>query len=99
MSLTLLRKVDIRLRLLFRIVRSTMTAQRMKWLLLGISGIVFLTWTTLAVQQQVKKIDDKALKTAGKGTEWLSNGMNWAEQRYSTMAQINPENVSRLALA
>src|SRR5215471_3342100 len=76
-----------------------MTAPRIKWLLLGVPGIVFLTWTTLAVQQQVKKIDDEALKSAGKGTEWLSNGMNWGEQRYSTMAQINPENISRLALA
>jgi glucose dehydrogenase len=76
-----------------------MTAPRMKWLLLGVPGIVFFTWTALAVQQQVKKIDDEALKTAGKGTEWLSNGMNWGEQRYSTMAQINPENVSKLALA
>jgi quinohemoprotein ethanol dehydrogenase len=76
-----------------------MTASRMKWLLLGISGIAFVTWTTLAVQQQVKKIDDKALKDAGKGTEWLSRGMNWGEQRYSTMTQINPENVGKLALA
>ena len=50
-----------------------MTAQRMKWLLLGFPGIVFFAWTTLAVQQQVKKIDDKVLKTAGKSTEWLSN--------------------------
>src|SRR5262245_7062894 len=75
-----------------------MTAQRLKWLPLGI-GIVFIAWTTLAVQQQVKKIDDKVLKSAGKGTEWLSNGMNWFEQRYSTMTQINPENVGKLALA
>src|SRR5437667_12232409 len=94
----LCRTRGIRLRLWFTL-RSTMTAQRMKWLLLGVPGIVLLTWTTLAVQQQVKKIDDKALKTAGKGAEWLSNGMNWAEQRYSTMAQINPENVNKLALA
>jgi quinohemoprotein ethanol dehydrogenase len=49
--------------------------------------------------QQVKKIDDKALKNAEKGTEWLSNGMNWGEQRYSPMTQINPENVGKLALA
>ena len=56
-----------------------MTASRMKWLLLGIPGIVFITWTTLAVQQQVKKIDDKTLKDAGKGTEWVINGMNWGE--------------------
>jgi PQQ-dependent dehydrogenase (methanol/ethanol family) len=50
-------------------------------------------------QSQVKKIDDKALKNAEKGTEWLTNGMNWGEQRYSTMTQINPQNVGRLALA
>ena len=67
-----------------------MTAPRMKWLFLGVPGIVFLTWTALAVQQQVKKIDDEALKSTGKGTEWLSNGMNWGEQRYSTMAQSIP---------
>jgi quinohemoprotein ethanol dehydrogenase len=78
-----------------------MTGQRMKWFLLGVAGIVFLTWTTLAVQQRpaVKKIDDKVLKDAGKGTEWTINGMNWGEQRYSTITQINPENVGKLALA
>ena len=76
-----------------------MTAPRMKWLLLGVPGIVFITWTALAFQQQVKKIDDKALKTAERGTEWLTNGMNWGEQRYSTMTQINPQNVTNLALA
>ena len=75
-----------------------MTSRRMRWLLGGVSGIVLFTWTTLAVGQQVKKIDDKALKTAGKGTEWTINGMDWGEQRYSTMTQINPANVSKLAL-
>ncbi len=76
-----------------------MTQLRMKWLLLGVSGIVLFTWMTLAVQQPVKKIDDQALKDAPKGTEWLSYGMGWSEQRYSTMTQITPENVGRLALA
>lgn len=61
--------------------------------------MVFLTWTSLAPGQQVKKIDDKVLKDAGKGTEWMINGMNWSEQRYSTMTQINPANVGKLALA
>jgi quinohemoprotein ethanol dehydrogenase len=70
-----------------------MTLPRMTWLL------VLLTWTTLAFAQQVKKIDDKALKAAGKGTEWSINGMDWGEQRYSTMAQINPGNVAKLASA
>jgi PQQ-dependent dehydrogenase (methanol/ethanol family) len=82
----------------------------MKWLLLGV-GIVVFSWTTLReaqarqraasskTQPQVKKIDDKALKNAEKGTEWLTNGMNWGEQRFSTMTQINPQNVGKLALA
>jgi quinohemoprotein ethanol dehydrogenase len=69
-----------------------MTVRRMAWLAL-------ITWTTLAVGQQVKKIDDKTLKAAGKGTEWLSNGMDWGEQRYSAMTQINPGNVGKLSLA
>ncbi|HWF08338.1 MAG TPA: PQQ-binding-like beta-propeller repeat protein, partial [Bryobacteraceae bacterium] len=76
-----------------------MTLRRMTWLLVGFPGIVLCTWTTLASGQQVKKIDDKVLKDAGKGTEWTINGMNWAEQRYSTMTQINPANVGKLALA
>jgi quinohemoprotein ethanol dehydrogenase len=77
-----------------------MTAQRMKWVLLGVPGIFLFTWATFALQQQqVKRIDDKTLKNAGKGTEWLSNGMNWDENRYSTMTQINPQNVGKLALA
>jgi quinohemoprotein ethanol dehydrogenase len=61
--------------------------------------IALLTFTTLALGQQVKKIDDKVLKAAQKGTEWTVNGMDWGEQRYSTMTQINPANVSKLAPA
>jgi quinohemoprotein ethanol dehydrogenase len=57
-----------------------------------------MTWVTMAVQKQVKKIDDKALKDAPKGTEWLSTGMGWSEQRYSTMTQINAQNIGKLAL-
>jgi quinohemoprotein ethanol dehydrogenase len=71
----------------------------MKWLLVGVPGIVLFTWITLAVQQQPRKIDDKALKDAPKGTEWLSYGMGWSEQRYTTMTQINPTNVKNLQLA
>jgi quinohemoprotein ethanol dehydrogenase len=76
-----------------------MTLPRMTGLLVGLPAIVLFTWTPPAVGQQVKKIDDKALRAAGKGTEWPSNGMDWSEQRYSTMAQINPGNVSKLASA
>src|ERR1700749_1479628 len=80
-------------------LRNTMALSRMTWLLVGFPGIVFFTCTTLVVGQQVKKIGDRALKAAGKGTEWSINGMDWGEQRYSTMTQINPANVGKLALA
>jgi quinohemoprotein ethanol dehydrogenase len=76
-----------------------MTSQRMRLLLLAFSATVSLAWTTLAFGQPAKRIDDKALKAAGKGTEWVINGMDWGEQRYSTMAQINPRNVGKLAPA
>ena len=75
-----------------------MTSLRMRLFLVGFLGIGLFVWTTLAVGQ-VKKIDDKVLKIAGKGTEWTMNGMDWGEQRYSTMTQINPGNVTKLAPA
>jgi len=71
----------------------------MAWLCAGFPVLLLFAGATLAPGQQVKKIDDKALKAAGKGTEWLSNGMDWGEQRYSTAAQITPANVGKLALA
>ena len=72
---------------------------RTRLLLLGSLGTALFILTTFAVGQQVKKIDDKVLKTAGKGTEWTMNGMDWGEQRYSTMTQINASNVGKLAPA
>ena len=66
----------------------------MRWLLGGFFGIVLLVGA-----QQIRKIDDKVLKSAGKGTEWTMNGMDWGEQRYSTMTQINPGNVKNLKVA
>jgi quinohemoprotein ethanol dehydrogenase len=76
-----------------------MKSQRLRMLLVGSCGLALFIWTTLAVGQQVKKIDDKVLKNAAKGTEWTMNGMDWGEQRYSTMTQINPGNVGKLAPA
>ena len=53
----------------------------------------------IAFALQTKKVDDSALKNAPKGTEWLSYGMGWSEERYSTMTQINAQNIGKLALA
>src|SRR5215510_10798707 len=74
-----------------------MTVQRMKWIILGIPGIFLFGWMTLALQ--TRKVDDNALRNAAKGTEWLTYGQSYSEQRFSTMTQINPTNVGRLGLA
>jgi PQQ-dependent dehydrogenase (methanol/ethanol family) len=50
--------------------------------------------------QQGRPIDDAALKEAGRtGDEWISYNVNWSEQRYSPLNQINASNVGRLGLA
>src|SRR5262245_53130921 len=55
------------------------------------------TWVVLA--QQRRTVDDSALKTGSKnGDEWISYGVNWAEQRYSPLKEIDASNVSRLGL-
>ena len=74
-----------------------MTVQRMKWLILGVPGIVLMTWMSLALQ--TRRVDDTALKNAAKGGEWLTYGQSWSEQRHSTLTQITPQNVDRLGLA
>ncbi|HEY1239244.1 MAG TPA: PQQ-binding-like beta-propeller repeat protein, partial [Bryobacteraceae bacterium] len=50
--------------------------------------------------QPARQVDDDVLKTGSPtGAEWLSYGVNWSEQRYSPLSQINVDNVSRLGLA
>ena len=46
------------------------------------------------------RVDDHALINASRdGNDWLSNGRDYTEQRYSPLTQINASNVSRLGLA
>ncbi len=50
--------------------------------------------------QQPRQVDDAALRTGSKnGEEWISYGVNWSEQRYSPLNQIDASNVNRLGLA
>jgi len=72
---------------------------RMRMLLAGIVGVALFGLTTLSSQQRVARIDDSVLKDSAKGTDWVTTGMTWGEQRYSPMTQINPANVSKLSLA
>ena len=51
----------------------------------------------IMVAQQPRRVDDALLKTGSKtGEEWISYGVNWSEQRYSPLKQIDASNVSRL---
>ena len=65
-------------------------------LLTLISGIFLLDW--VAPGQQPRRVDDAALRNAGKtGEEWLSYGLTPGETRYSPLKQIDTSNVSRWA--
>src|SRR5207237_8872455 len=67
-------------------------------LLLALLGLIFATW--IAAGQQARRVDDLALRNAGKtGEEWLTYGLTPGETRYSPLKQIDRTNVNRLALA
>ena len=60
----------------------------------------FLLAALIALGQQSRRVDDAALKNAGKsGDEWLTYGVTPGETRYSPLNQIDAGNVSRLGLA
>jgi len=65
------------------------------------AGLLLLAWVVpgVAPAQQPRRIDDAALRNAGKsGEEWISYGLTPGETRYSPLNQINATNVSRLGL-
>jgi quinohemoprotein ethanol dehydrogenase len=77
-----------------------MRALDRKRLCLSILGILLAGWMAAAQGGRTEKVDDKALKNAGKtGEEWLTHGINYAEQRFSPLKQIDATNVARLGLA
>src|SRR5580693_2965535 len=59
-----------------------------------------LTASWIMLAQQPRQVNDALLKTGSKtGDEWVSYGVNSAEQRYSPLKEIDATNVSRLGLA
>src|SRR5215470_11762209 len=74
-----------------------MHLSRSKWLLMPLVAIVLMTG--LVAARQTHRVDQNALKNADKGTEWLTYGHSYSEQRYSTLKQIDTTNVGRLGLA
>jgi quinohemoprotein ethanol dehydrogenase len=54
----------------------------------------------VAMAQRPRQVDDSLLKSGSKtGGEWVSYGVNWSEQRYSPLDQINVSNIGKLSLA
>src|SRR5207253_3928627 len=75
-----------------------MRARKLIVLFLFLTGLLFATW--IAAAQQTRRIDDLALRNAGKtGEEWLTYGLTPGETRYSPLKQIDRSNVSRLGLS
>ncbi len=63
-------------------------------------ALLGLAITAMAAAQRTRQVDDALLKSGSKnGEEWISYGVNWSEQRYSPLNQINATNVARLGLA
>src|SRR5262245_60985086 len=61
--------------------------------------VLFLSFTGLLIGQ-IRRIDDLALKNAGKtGEEWLTYGLTPGETRFSPLKQIDTSNARRLGLA
>jgi quinohemoprotein ethanol dehydrogenase len=70
----------------------------------GMQWCVFVVMAAVSVcgaaAQQARPVDDKALKNAAKnGAEWLTNGHDLGDTRYSALKQIDATNVWRLGLA
>jgi quinohemoprotein ethanol dehydrogenase len=77
-----------------------MRALDKRWPFLSVALMVAAGWITAAQSPRVTKVDDRALKNAGKtGEEWITHGLNYAEQRFSPLKQIDATNVARLSLA
>ena len=56
--------------------------------------------STEFIKDVTGKVDDARLINADKNPgDWLSNGRNYSEDRYSALTQISPDNVQRLGLA
>src|SRR5262245_55145299 len=65
-----------------------------------IATITFLLFAVVVIAQETRRVDDAALKNAGKtGEDWLTYGLTPSETRYSPLKQIDTTNVAKLGLA
>jgi len=74
-----------------------MRLRKITVLFLSVAGLILATWVVMG---QTRRVDDVALRNAGKtGEEWLTYGMTPGETRYSPLKLLDTTNVSRLGLA
>src|SRR5436190_9000478 len=67
---------------------------------ISMATLLIVSGSLIVWAQKPRQVDDAALRMGSKtGDEWISYGVNWAEQRYSPLEQIDASNVSRLGLA
>jgi len=74
-----------------------MHVPRLKRFLAPLAAILFVT--AIITARQTQRVNSRALESADKGTEWLTYGHTYSEQRYSPLKLIDTTNVSRLGLA
>ena len=66
-----------------------MRARKITMLFLGFLGLMLATWIAVG---QTRRVDDLALRNAGKtGEEWLTYGLTPGETRYSPLKQIDTD--------
>src|SRR5579863_9156162 len=70
----------------------------LRWCL--VLGIAAMWATAAAAARHASCVSDQALRDAGQDAgEWLTNGRDYTEQRYSPLKEIDAGNVSKLGLA
>jgi glucose dehydrogenase len=72
----------------------------MKSLSLAAALAFAAAFTAVAQRPSNRQVDDELLREGSRnGAEWISYAVNWSEQRFSPLSQINADNVKRLGLA
>ena len=73
------------------------------WRTIAIAGVLLLSLISVAGQAQADQAKGSGVTdvmlAADPGESWLHTNGNWAAQRFSTLAQLNPSNVKNLKVA
>ena len=59
---------------------------------------LFFAFSVLIISNCSKSADNELIYADGSDGNWLLHGLNYSENRYSPLAQINEENIDQLGL-